>query len=190
MYLTQAPVRSPARHPVTGRLAQDTGLVSIRELPWALLESACWSLPTCHRASLVSKRWNGLSVVSRPVCTCKWHYRCGHPGQQQGRRLPRVISEQSLAICSLRVSAFLTDTLQQIHSLRASGVRLFHAAATDAERVSAVRISGGMRCATPEASFIFIVLVYQNHLRAAHVHYLFKYVIVICRHVANVPHKR
>ena len=45
------------------------------------------------------------------------------PTQQHGRRMPSLSSVRTRSICSRRVSAFLTEIVQQIHSLRASGVR-------------------------------------------------------------------
>lgn len=48
--------------------------------------------------------------------------RCLHPGQQQGRRFPSVRLEQPHSIRLRLVSGFFADSIQQIHSLRASGV--------------------------------------------------------------------
>jgi hypothetical protein len=45
---------------------------------------------------------------------------------------------------SLRVSAFFTEITQQIHSLRASGVRSSHAIKTAEEDASALRTSFGV----------------------------------------------
>lgn len=53
--------------------------------------------------------------------------RCTQPIQQQGRRLPLIISLTVLSTCSRRVSGFLTNSIQQIHSLRARGVKLSQA---------------------------------------------------------------
>jgi hypothetical protein len=55
-------------------------------------------------------------------------------------------------MCALRVSGFFTDAAQQIHSLRASGVRLFQVAATTGDDASTFRRSVGIVCTTPEAS--------------------------------------
>jgi hypothetical protein len=46
------------------------------------------------------------------------------PIQQQGRRFPSESWLIILWICSCRVSSFFTEMTQQIHSLRARGVRL------------------------------------------------------------------
>lgn len=50
-----------------------------------------------------------------------------------------------------RVSSFLADVTQQIHSLRASGVMLVHTPATTASASIALRKSGGILCTVPEA---------------------------------------
>ena len=49
----------------------------------------------------------------------------------------------------LRVSAFLADSIQQIHSLRASGEISSHAANACESQVSAFFRSGGTSCTTP-----------------------------------------
>ena len=60
-------------------------------------------------------------------------------------------------MCSLLVSGFLTEMAQQIHSLRASGVRLSHAASAFGSEVKASRKSAGTLCTTPsEISFLVI----------------------------------
>ena len=41
------------------------------------------------------------------------------PGQQHGRRIPSLSSEHTLFTCCRLVSSFLTEMVQQIHSLRA-----------------------------------------------------------------------
>jgi hypothetical protein len=53
--------------------------------------------------------------------------RCGQPGQQQGRRSPAPSFSIAIRIRRRRVSSCLGDVTQQIHSLRASGVRSFQA---------------------------------------------------------------
>jgi hypothetical protein len=52
--------------------------------------------------------------------------RWGHPGQQHGRLLPAPTSTISLLKWFSLVSGLLTIVTQQIHSSRATGVRLFH----------------------------------------------------------------
>lgn len=52
--------------------------------------------------------------------------RCGQPGQQQGRRMPPLILSKPSAMRFARVSSFLADATQQIHSLRAKGVSVSH----------------------------------------------------------------
>jgi len=48
--------------------------------------------------------------------------RCGHPGQQHGRLFPSLRFEQPQSIRLRLVSCFFADSIQQIHSFRASGV--------------------------------------------------------------------
>ncbi len=62
-------------------------------------------------------------------------------------------------MCCRLVSAFFTEMVQQIHSLRAKGVRLFQASAIAGFAKSAVRISLGMVCTTGEASLVMGVSV-------------------------------
>ena len=52
--------------------------------------------------------------------------RCGQPAQQQGRRMPLRILSSPTVMRRFRVSAFLAEVTQQIHSLRASGVISAH----------------------------------------------------------------
>jgi len=76
-------------------------------------------------------------------------HRCGQPGQQHGRRIPSLSSEHTLSTCCLLVSSFLTEMVQQIHSLRASGVTSSQAASAFASVASAFRRSAGRSCTTP-----------------------------------------
>src|SRR5450755_137564 len=82
---------------------------------------------------------------------CRLH-RCkswAHPGQQQGRRFPSLRLEQPQSIRRLLVSAFLADSIQHIHSLRASGVISSHAVNASGSDVSAFFKSVGTSCTTP-----------------------------------------
>ncbi len=76
-------------------------------------------------------------------------HRCGQPGQQHGRRIPSLSSEHTLSTCCRLVSSFLTEMVQQIHSLRASGVMSSQTASAFASDVSAFRRSAGRLCTTP-----------------------------------------
>jgi hypothetical protein len=76
-------------------------------------------------------------------------HRCGQPGQQHGRRIPSLSSEHTLSTCCRLVSSFLTEMVQQIHSLRASGVMSSQAASAFASDASAFRRSAGRLCTTP-----------------------------------------
>src|SRR2546422_164067 len=68
---------------------------------------------------LSTQRTEGLSSLS---------FRCVQPSQQHGRRFPSSSSDRTRWMCWLLVSAFFGQTTQQIHSLRARGVRSSHAA--------------------------------------------------------------
>ena len=84
------------------------------------------------------------------------------PAQQQGLRFPSISSVRVLSIRWLLVSAFLADSIQQIHSLRASGVISSHAARAAPEEVRTFRKSVGTLCTTPVAiPFLVIRLLYQ-----------------------------
>src|SRR3989344_2630097 len=85
-------------------------------------------------------------------------YRWVQPAQQHGLRIPLFSFERVFFIRILRVSAFLPEVTQQIHSLRASGVISSHTARArlPAGRplASAFRKSSGKACTVPPASFL------------------------------------
>ncbi len=79
------------------------------------------------------------------------------PIQQHGRRTPSLSSVSTLSTCCLRVSGFFTEIVQQIHSLRARGVRSSHAASASASDARVVRKSSGKSwTAPPEISALVI----------------------------------
>ncbi len=89
-------------------------------------------------------------------------FRCVQPIQQQGRRIPSLSSEHTRSTCSRRLSGLLTEMVQQIHSLRASGVISSHfASAFESEKRAFFR-SAGSRCATPPEIFLVIGIVYKT----------------------------
>lgn len=68
-----------------------------------------------------------------------------------------IISSYKRSICFFLVSGFFTDVVEQIHSLRASGVRSFQASNTAELEVRAFCKSSGTSWTTPVAiSFLFI----------------------------------
>ncbi len=81
-----------------------------------------------------------------------------HPAQQHGLRFPFASSSDVLLILCSRVSSFLADVTQQIHSLRASGVMSCHASFIAREEESAFSRSFGRVCMVPVESF-FITIV-------------------------------
>src|ERR1700741_199162 len=76
-------------------------------------------------------------------------HRCGQPGQQHGRLIPSLSSEHTRSTCCRLVSSFLTEMVQQIHSLRASGVMSSQAASAFASDAIAFRRSAGRLYTTP-----------------------------------------
>ena len=85
-----------------------------------------------------------------------------HPAQQQGLRTPSLSSVCTRSTCWLLVSAFLTEIVQQIHSLRASGVISSHAANATGSPLRTFRKSAGSLCTVPlEILFWSIKLLYQ-----------------------------
>lgn len=85
-------------------------------------------------------------------------FRWTQPYQQHGRRIPSLSSERTRRICSRRTSGCFTETTQQIHSLRASGVRSSHIAKALESDVRAFRKSAGNACATPPEIFLVIYI--------------------------------
>jgi hypothetical protein len=92
------------------------------------------------------------------------------PGQQQGRRIPSLSSEHTLSTCCLLVSGFLTEVVQQIHSLRASGVISSHFANAAKSEVRAIRKSAGILCTVPDE--IFLVVISLSHPSSSKISYL------------------
>lgn len=89
------------------------------------------------------------------------------PIQQQGRRIPPPSLESAFLIRTLRVSAFLPEITQQIHSLRASGVMSSHAAHAAGAEAMALRKSSGIVCTTPPTIVLIAMsLFYQISGRA------------------------
>jgi hypothetical protein len=97
------------------------------------------------------------------------NYRWAHPGQQQGRRFPSLRLAQPHSIRRLLVSAFLADSIQQIHSLRASGVMSSHAVNACGSDVSVFLKSAGTSCTTPLEIFFCDIdkLVFRKPQRRA-----------------------
>ena len=73
--------------------------------------------------------------------------------------MPPLSFEIVFSIRIPRVSAFLPDVTQQIHSLRAKGVISFHVDDAFGETSIALRKSIGKLCTVP---FFFIYLFYSN----------------------------
>lgn len=84
-------------------------------------------------------------------------FRWGQPGQQQGLFLPSIISSCNLLMWFLRVFSCFTIVIQQIHSLRASGVRLFHFFNSVEWESSTCLRSSGTVCTTPSSMVRFFI---------------------------------
>lgn len=83
-----------------------------------------------------------------------------HPIQQQGRRFPFLSSSAVLLICSFLTSGVFTDSTQQIHSLRASGVMSSQAESVLELDKIIFRKSAGISCATPGEIFLTIIYIF------------------------------
>ena len=77
--------------------------------------------------------------------------------------MPPFSSEQTRSTCSRRVSDAFTDITQQIHSLRASGVRVSQVAKAFGSDRRALRRSSGRSCATPAEIVLGIRFVPLHH---------------------------
>jgi hypothetical protein len=95
---------------------------------------------------------NSRSVTHLANCPSP-DQRWGQPGQQQGRRFPSLRLEQPHLIRWLLVAAFFADSIQHIHSLRASGVISSHVASACGSDVRACFKSAGSWCTTPPEIF-------------------------------------
>lgn len=91
-----------------------------------------------------------------------------HPIQQHGRRIPSLSSETVRRTWSCLVSAVFTASTQQIHSLRASGVRLSHRPTAFVSASKAFLRSDGMACATPAESFLLAIKIFFNTVKRAY----------------------
>src|SRR5436309_971984 len=89
---------------------------------------------------LMTQRTEGLISLS---------FRCVQPSQQHGRRFPSSSSDRTRWMCWFLVSAFFGQSTQQIHSLRARGVRPSHAARTLGLAIRTRLKSTGTVCTTP-----------------------------------------
>src|SRR5581483_1908742 len=86
------------------------------------------------------------------------------PIQQHGRRTPSLSSARTRSTCCRLVSAFLTEMVQQIHSLRASGVSASQAASASVSDVRVSRKSSGTSWTTPPEIACLVILVVCSYL--------------------------
>src|SRR5437870_4058892 len=97
---------------------------------------------------LSTQRTEGLSSLS-----LRWM----QPSQQHGRRFPSSSSDCNRRMCWLLVSAFFGKSTQQIHSLRARGVRSCHAARTFGLAIRTHLKSTGTVCTTPPETTLELI---------------------------------
>lgn len=117
------------------------------------------SYPHSFSASLMT------TVSYSRLCSLGARQRCGHPGQQHGRRMPPSILSMPTAMRRCRVASCLGEVTQQIHSLRASGVSSGQSFRTVACAPMALRRSAGNSCTVPPAS-LGVVMLYMFVLLA------------------------
>lgn len=81
--------------------------------------------------------------------------------------MPSLSSETTLLMCCFLVSGFLTEIIQQIHSLRASGDISSHNFRASVSEVKAVHKSSGTSCTTP-AEIFFIISLFTVQILAGY----------------------
>src|SRR5437588_166781 len=89
------------------------------------------------------------------------------PYQQQGRRMPSLSSVRTLSTCCLLVSGFFTEIAQQIHSLRARGVRSSHEALACASEARVFRKSSGNSWTTPPEMSLLVIVIRLSYYKIA-----------------------
>src|SRR2546429_9650767 len=89
------------------------------------------------------------------------------PYQQQGRRIPSLSSVRTLSTCCFLVSGFFTEIVQQIHSLRARGVRSSHAAFASASEARVFRKSSGNWWTTPPEISLLVLVIRLSYYKIA-----------------------
>lgn len=103
-----------------------------------------------------------LNIPELRLASCTQIHAYGYqrwvqPGQQQGRRFPSVSPLRVLSIRRLLVSSVLADSIQHVHSLRASGVISSHASRAAGSEAKIFRKSAGNPCTTPpDIAFLII----------------------------------
>src|SRR3984893_18544702 len=97
---------------------------------------------------LSTQRTEGLSSLS---------FRCVQPSQLHGRRFPSSSSDRNRWTCWLLVSAFFGQSTQQIHSLRARGVRSCQVARTFGLAIKTRLRSIGTVWTTPPATTLELI---------------------------------
>src|SRR2546427_8767125 len=89
------------------------------------------------------------------------------PYQQQGRRMPSLSSVHTRSTCCLLVSGCFTEIAQQIHSLRARGVRSSHEALASASAARVFRKSSGKSWTTPPEMSLLVRVIRLSYYTIA-----------------------
>ncbi len=81
--------------------------------------------------------------------------------------MPSLSSVRTLSTCCFLVSGFLTEIAQQIHSLRARGVRSSHAASASASEARVFRKSSGKSWTTPPGMSLLVLVIRLYYYKIA-----------------------
>jgi hypothetical protein len=135
-----------------GLCGERMGLANSPLLEHKMLKCKLYSATRATTSACAGSLMDQVRSISFP----RW----GQPAQQQGLRIPSFSSLRTLSILRRLVSGFLASSIQQIHSLRASGVMASHSASAALSAVRVLRKSSGTLCTTPVAiSFLDIIIL-------------------------------
>ena len=123
----------------------------------ACLESGGRSASQQSQPGLSSSIDLSLNAVQRPLSGGRLQ-RCGQPGQQHGLRIPPRILSRPTSMRRFRVSSFLAEVTQQIHSFRASGVMVAQRPFAAASDSMALRKSAGSLWIVPLVIALAVIL--------------------------------
>ena len=107
----------------------------------------CWISALTYGPCRVQASFTFLPLLQR------WE----QPAQQQGLRIPPLSFESAFSMRIVRVSSFLPDVTQHIHSLRERGVMSCHTALAAGVWIMAFRKSAGILCGR-ELSFFEVLI--------------------------------
>src|SRR5947209_15105204 len=81
--------------------------------------------------------------------------------------MPSLSSVRTRSTCCLLVSGCFTEIAQQIHSLRARGVRASHAASASASEARVFRKSSGNSWTTPPEMSLLVIVIRLSYYKIA-----------------------